>query len=168
MYLLAAGWRRDERHRSDWEFGINWKHLCDDAKYLPSPSCSERKAQPVEATSLLLLFFLLVFVFSSLLNSVSGWECVVICFSLHTCLFCCLQAKPLICRQYVWEAFERSIPPDLQIELQWTNQGKIWERAKRESRSSVRVFLCLWWHILLRSHTDTFTCVYLFFLNVLP
>lgn len=131
MYLLALGWRRDERHGSDWEFRINWKHLCDDTKYLPSPSCSERNSQPVEATSFFFFVCVAVLFFPSLLNSASGWECVAICFSLHTCLFYCLQAKPLICRQYVWEAFERSIPPDLQIELQWTNQGKIWERAKR-------------------------------------
>ncbi len=43
-------------------------------------AAGERNAHPIEAMSSVVALFLLVFCFSSLLNSVSEWECVTIRF----------------------------------------------------------------------------------------
>lgn len=153
MYLLAAGWRRDERHGSDWEFGINWKHLCNDAKYLPSPiAAGECNTHPIEAmSSVVALFFVSVLFVLSL--ELCKWMR-----ARYDLFLLCIRICFVVCKQSLWFVgstcgrlsngqflltFRKNYSEPIKERSEWEPRG--------ESRSSVRVFLCLWWHILLRS-----------------
>ncbi len=147
MYLLAAGWRWDERHGAIGNSGLI-KNICATMQNICRLlAAGERNAHPIEAmSSVVALFFVSVLFFLSL--ELCKWMRVR-----YDPVLLCICVGFVVCKQSLW--FVGST-------CGWLSNGQflmtfrknysepIKERSDREprgeSRSSVCVFLCLWWH----------------------
>lgn len=94
-------------------------------------AAGKHSAHPIEAVSSVALFFVSVLFFLSL--ELCKW--IRACYGLF---LLCIRVWFVVCKQSLWFVGSTcgwlsngQFLLDLQKELQWTNQGKIWVRAKR-------------------------------------